>query len=191
MHCALRGKSSYHQHMSADARTQAASKPFGTVFGEVMSAAEFDGTSWSEPRMVGTAELVLHPATHALHYGSSCFEGLKAHRQPDGSVATFRADRHGERMYGSAERLMLPPPPVELFARMVSDTVSANADLTPDPPGSLYLRPTLLGTEQNIGAAARPSNTALFYVLASPVGQYFAGGALRLSVETKLPRTTP
>ncbi|MBT8241671.1 MAG: branched-chain-amino-acid transaminase, partial [Acidimicrobiia bacterium] len=177
--------------MSADASAQAASKPFGTVFGEVMASAEYDGASWSEPRMVPTDMLVLHPATHALHYGSSCFEGLKAHRQPDGSVATFRASRHAERMYDSAERLMLPPPPVALFERMVADTVAANAAMTPEPPGSLYIRPTLMGTEQNIGAAARPSNTALFYVLASPVGQYFAGGPLRLAIETKLPRTTP
>jgi branched-chain amino acid aminotransferase len=177
--------------MSADANSEAASKPFGTVFGEVMASSEFDGTSWSEPRMVSTDSLVLHPATHALHYGSSCFEGLKAHRQPDGSVATFRASRHAERMYGSAECLMLPPPPAALFERMVADTVSANSTITPEPPGSLYLRPTLIGTEKNIGAAARASNTALFYVLASPVGQYFTGGALRLAIETKLPRTTP
>ncbi len=94
-------------------------------------------------------------------------------------------------MHGSAERLMLPPPPVVLFERMVSETVSANAAITPEPPGSLYLRPTLIGTEMNIGAAARPSDTALFFVLASPVGQYFSGGALRLAIETKLPRTTP
>ncbi len=183
--------STYYLCMSANTPSDAASKPFGTVFGDVMALAEFDGSAWSEPRMVGTSELVLHPGTHALHYGSSCFEGLKAHRQPDGSVATFRAHRHAERMFGSAERLMLPPPPVALFERMVADTVAANADITPDAPGSLYLRPTIIGTEQNIGAAARASNTAMFYVLASPVGQYFAGGSLRLAVETKLPRTTP
>ena len=87
--------------MSNSATADATSKPFGTVFGEQMSTAEFDGASWSEPRMVGTSELVLHPGTHALHYGSSCFEGLKAHRQPDGTVATFRSARHAERMFGS------------------------------------------------------------------------------------------
>ena len=177
--------------MSANTTSEAATKPFGTVFGDVMALAEYDGSSWSEPRMVGTSELVLHPATHALHYGSSCFEGLKAHRQPDGTVATFRASRHAERMFGSAQRLMLAPPPVALFEKMVADTVAANADITPQPPGSLYLRPTLIGNEKNIGAAARASNTVLFYILASPVGQYFAGGSLRLAIETKLPRTTP
>lgn len=175
----------------ANVDSPATTKPFGTVFGEVMAAAVFADAAWGEPAMVSTGQLVLHPATHALHYGSSCFEGLKAHRQPDGSVRTFRASRHAERMHASAERLMLPPPPLELFERMVSDSVSANADLTPEPPGSLYIRPTLIGTEHNIGAAARPSTSALFYVLVSPVGQYFSGGELRLAIETKIPRTTP
>ena len=135
--------------MSANTTSEAATKPFGTVFGDVMALAEYDGSSWSEPRMVGTSELVLHPATHALHYGSSCFEGLKAHRQPDGTVATFRASRHAERMFGSAQRLMLAPPPVALFEKMVADTVAANADITPEPPGSLYLRPTLIGRDSS------------------------------------------
>lgn len=176
--------------MPSDAPAPAA-KPFGTVFGEYMASAVFDGEVWSDPAMVSTKELVLHPGTHALHYGSSCFEGLKAHRQPDGTVKTFRASRHADRMHSSAQRLMLPPPPPHLFETMVTETVANNAGVTPEPPGSLYLRPTLLGTEQNIGAAARPSTTALFYVLASPVGQYFSGGPLRLAIETKLPRTTP
>jgi branched-chain amino acid aminotransferase len=62
----------------------------------------------------------------------------------------------------------------------------------PEPPASLYLRPTLIGTLENIGAAAAPSHEALLYVLASPVGDYFAGGAaatLKLLV-AEYPRTT-
>jgi branched-chain amino acid aminotransferase len=76
---------------------------------------------------------------------------------------------------------------------MIVDAVEANVAHTPDPPGSLYIRPTLIGTLVNVGAAAAPSNTALLYVLTSPVGDYFAGGIRPLSiyVETSIPRTTP
>jgi branched-chain amino acid aminotransferase len=51
----------------------------------------------------------------------------------------------------------------------------------------------LIGTDQNIGAASARSNSACVYILASPVGAYFAGGerALRLLIEDKTPRTTP
>ena len=77
--------------------------------------------------------------------------------------------------------------------RMVIDSVEANAVEVPDPPGSLYVRPTLIGTEPDIGAAARPARSALLYVVNSPVGDYFKGGVrpLTLLVETSIPRTVP
>src|SRR5690606_5269322 len=132
-------------------------------------------------------------ATHALHYGSACFEGLKAHRGPDGVVRVFRANRHAQRMATSAGILRLPVPGVELIESMIHDTVAANRDVVPMSPGSLYLRPTLIGTEPNIGAAAVPSKEALLFVLASPVGDYFQGGdrALRIALEQEQPRSTP
>ena len=133
----------------------------------------------------------LHPGTHALHYGSSCFEGLKAHRQPDRSVRAFRADAHVARLRQSAARLCLPVPPADLAAELVALAVAANAELTPDPPGALYLRPTLLGTDVTIGAAAAPSATAVLYVLACPVGEYLPPRPLTVAVETVTPRTTP
>lgn len=166
--------------------------PFGTRFASMMTSASWTGT-WSEPVTHPVENLSLHPGAHALHYGSACFEGLKAHRGSDGKVRIFRLDRHVARMQVSARHLLLPPPPTDLLAGMVVDAVRANRDEIPPSPGSLYLRPTLLGTERNIGAAGTPSSEALLYVLASPVGDYFSGGdrPLRLAVETRRPRTTP
>ena len=69
--------------------------------------------------------------------------------------------------------------------------MAANADLTPDTPGALYLRPTLLGTDVTIGAAAAPSASAILYVLACPVGEYLPPRPLTVAVETVTPRTTP
>jgi len=168
--------------------------PFGTLFADSVTTAVFDGESYTYSGSVEPlADLSLHPGTHALHYGSACFEGAKAHRQVDGSVAIFRLRDHMARLQQSAARLHLPVPDVELSSQMVIDAVRANADATPAPPGSLYIRPTLLGTDPNIGAAASPSRTALLYILNSPVGDYFAGGVrpLTLMVETSVPRTTP
>lgn len=167
--------------------------PFGTRFAPMMTSASWKSGTWTEPVTAPVENLSLHPGTHALHYGSACFEGLKAHRGSDGSVRIFRLDRHVARMQSSAGILLLPPPPTDLLSGMVVAAVQANRDVIPPSPGSLYLRPTLLGTERNIGAAGSPSSEALLYVLASPVGDYFAGGdrALRLAVETRRPRTTP
>ncbi|MDN5849981.1 MAG: aminotransferase class IV, partial [Nitrococcus sp.] len=76
---------------------------------------------------------------------------------------------------------------------MVRRVVELNRENVPAPPGALYLRPTLIGTEANIGAAGTPSAQALLYVLAAPVGDYFAGGgrALTILIEDHEMRSTP
>ncbi|MET0460240.1 MAG: branched-chain-amino-acid transaminase [Ilumatobacteraceae bacterium] len=169
----------------------APSAPFGSVFGPAMAVAHFDGASWSAPEVVALDSFALHPGTHALHYGSSCFEGLKAHRYPDGRVVTFRADAHVARLQQSTARLCLPVPSAALVAELIALTVDANEAVAPASPGSLYLRPTVLGTDVTIGAAAHPSETAILYVLACPVGDYLPPRPLTVAVETVTPRTTP
>jgi branched-chain amino acid aminotransferase len=171
----------------------AARARFGTEFVESMSIAECAGGSWEGPKLSPVGPLSLHPASHALHYGSACFEGLKAHRGLDGIVRIFRLDRHVQRMQASARSLVLPVPPAELLVEMITDVVRAALAAVPAPPGSLYIRPTLLGTDANVGAAASPSRNALLFVLASPVGDYFAGGErpLGIAVETTRFRTAP
>lgn len=165
---------------------------FGSIICPTMAVSLFDGGRFSAVALQPVAPLGLHPAAHVLHYGSACFEGLKAHRGRDGVVRVFRLDRHAQRMAGSAELLCLPVPPVDLLTAMVRDVVAANRDAVPEPPGALYLRPVLIGTEQNIGAAANPSSTAMLYVIASPVGDYFdSSRSLTVAIETELPRTTP
>lgn len=167
--------------------------PFGSVLADRMPMARFEGGAWSQPEMISMDDFQLHPGAHALHYGSSCFEGLKAYRWEDDSIALFRGDRHARRMGESAAQLMLPIPEPAMLEPMFVQAVRESAAWIPPDPGSLYLRPVLLGTDPNIGAAGRPSASAVLYVMTSPVGDYFAGGerALRLLIEDKQPRTTP
>ena len=169
--------------------------PFGSLFGDQFTVATLNagGDYEYQGSAVPVENLSLHPGSHALHYGSSCFEGLKAHRQVDGSLAIFRLDDHAVRMTQSVGRLHMTVPSAELIRTMIVDAVEANAADTPNSPGSLYLRPTLVGTLVNIGAAAAPSDSAILYVLTSPVGDYFAGGIrpLTIYIETETPRTTP
>ncbi len=170
------------------------SAPFGTLFSDSFTTAVGDGDSYTYSGAVEPlADFSLHPATHALHYGSTCFEGLKAHRQADGSVAIFRLDDHVARFQQSIGKLYLGVPEAALIRQMIVDAVAANTDDVPVNPGALYIRPTVIGTEPNIGAAATPSKTTLLYILNSPVGDYFAGGIrpLTILVETSTPRTTP
>lgn len=178
---------------SEDSTAEVATGPFGSALVEQMVSASWRNGAWSKP-IVGPVEpLRLHPAAHALHYGSACFEGLKAHRGDDGIVRVFRLDQHVRRLQDSARALVLPVPDAEMLTEMVVRLVRSSLASVPAAPGSLYVRPTLIGTEANIGAATRPSSEALLYVLASPVGDYFTGGGrpLMLAVNSELPRTTP
>lgn len=177
----------------SNAETRNTNAPFGTVFAAQMARVRFSGGRWSGAETGPVEPLSLHPAAHVLHYGSSCFEGMKAFRSAEGSVRIFRIDRHLARYRRSAELLCLPFPPLAVVEKMIRGVVQANADEVPEPPGALYLRPVLIGTEANIGSAGGSSAQALLYVLASPVGDYFSGGArpLRILIEHEAMRTTP
>ena len=166
---------------------------FGTVFMPNMALASFENNAWTPSRIVAADSIAVHPGAHVLHYASSCFEGLKAFKHEDGSVNVFRMDANIKRMHQSSELLSLPTIDNAQLAQMIKQTLALYADDVPAPPGSMYIRPTHIGTEAAIGKAAVPSDTSLLYVLLSPVGDYFSGGAkpLRLLLEEQGMRCAP
>lgn len=124
----------------------------------------------------------LDPATNVLHYAQEIFEGLKAYRRPDGSVATFRPDQNAKRFQRSARRLAMPELPVETFIEACDALVGQDKDWVPAHGGeeSLYLRPFMIATE--VGLGVKPANEYLFLVIASPAGAYFPGGVKPVSI---------
>ncbi|CAM5187749.1 branched chain amino acid aminotransferase [Alishewanella longhuensis] len=162
---------------------------FGTVFTNEMILSRFENNSWSQPAVVATDSISLHPGAHVLHYASTCFEGMKAFRHADDSVHIFRMDKNVARLQQSSELLALPQIDAAMLSSMITEIVRRYAADVPMPPGSMYIRPTHIGTEASIGKAAAPSLSSLLYVLLSPVGDYFAGGAkaLRLLLGRQCP----
>ncbi len=165
---------------------------FGTRFLSKMAISYYDN-GWSKEQMVPSDSLTLHPGAHVFHYASTCFEGLKAFRQADGSIAIFRMDKNLARFAQSSSLLYLPEIDIEHTARMISDSVAMYSSEVPDSPASLYIRPTHIGTEAAIGKAAAPSDTSCQFILLSPVGDYFEGGEanLRLLLDTEGVRCGP
>jgi len=166
---------------------------FGTVFMPEMALATFENDQWSAASIVKSDSLQFHPGAHVLHYSSTCFEGLKAFRHEDGGVYIFRMDANVKRLSQSSKLLSLPEIDESQLNQMIIDVVKKFASDVPKPPGSMYIRPTHIGTEPAIGKAAAPSASSLMYILLSPVGDYFAGGAkpLRLLLEEDGMRCAP
>ena len=165
---------------------------FGTLLTSHMAVATYREGRWSPTEIKPVAPIEISPAAHVLHYASTCFEGFKALRRADGSIHIFRMDKHIQRMRQSARQLVLPEPDAVQLADMVRAVINRCRDAVPEAPGALYLRPILFGTTANIGAASIPAADASLIVLASPVWDYFAGGAkpLRILVDDENTRST-
>jgi branched-chain amino acid aminotransferase len=155
---------------------------FGRIFTEHMVGAHWSpDRGWHDGGLVPYARLELDPGTSVLHYSQSVFEGLKAFRQADGSVAAFRADRHAVRFRSSARRLALPELPEEAFLEAIDLLVQADHEWVPSAPEhSLYLRPMLFATEVTL--AVHPADDVTYLLIASPSGSYFPRGVKPVTV---------
>jgi branched-chain amino acid aminotransferase len=166
---------------------------FGKHFTDHMVTIRWtEDAGWHDAQLVPYAPIPFDPATNVLHYGQAIFEGLKAYRRPDGSVATFRPEANAQRFQRSAVRLAMPELPEELFLASIEALVDQDqAYVASDPEESLYLRPFMFSME--VGLGVRPANEYLFVLIASPVGAYFKGGVKPVSVwlSTEYVRAAP
>lgn len=166
---------------------------FGRYFTDHMvTIAWNEDEGWHDAKLVPYGPIPFDPATNVLHYGQAIFEGLKAYRQPDGSIATFRPEANARRFQRSAARLAMPELPEELFVASIEALVDQDRAYVPDAQEeSLYLRPFMVATE--VGLGVRPANSYLYVLIASPVGAYFKGGVKPVSVwlSTEYVRAAP
>eukprot|EP00218_Dolichomastix_sp_CCMP3274_P004282 CAMPEP_0170156404 /NCGR_PEP_ID=MMETSP0033_2-20121228/63067_1 /TAXON_ID=195969 /ORGANISM="Dolichomastix tenuilepis, Strain CCMP3274" /LENGTH=343 /DNA_ID=CAMNT_0010393757 /DNA_START=69 /DNA_END=1100 /DNA_ORIENTATION=+ len=129
---------------------------------------------WSEPRVEPMGVVGLHPAMQALHYGMSCFEGMKVYRSASGTPVLFRPDLNMARFQRSCAAVGLPPFDAEELLACLQKYVSIEKDWVPSTEGhALYLRPMACATAGTLGVG--PTSGATIYCMASPTGKYFSG----------------
>ena len=168
---------------TAEERETVLSNPgFGDHFTDHMvSIAWTVDKGWHDAEVLPYGPIAMDPASSVLHYGQEIFEGLKAYRQEDGSIATFRTEENARRLNDSARRIALPELPVELFVAAVHKLVEIDADWVPSGDDqTLYLRPFMIADESFLGV--RAAQRARFLVIASPSGAYFTGGVKPVSI---------
>ena len=178
----------------AEQRAEILAAPgFGRFFTDHMARVDFSADAgWGDGEVVPYGPLTLDPANMSLHYGQTIFEGLKAYRQPDGSIASFRPDANAARFQRSARRLAMAELPAELFIESVRALVDIDREWVPDgTDSSLYLRPFMIATE--VGLGVRPANAYSYLLIASPAGAYFPRGVQPVSVwlSTEYTRAAP
>ncbi|KAK4190794.1 aminotransferase [Podospora australis] len=156
---------------------------FGRNFTDHMLTIEWTSThGWSSPQIVPYQNLSLDPATCVFHYAFECFEGMKAYKDSKGQIRLFRPDKNMERFNKSAARIALPTFNPSAMIELIAKFAKLESRFIPEEKGySLYLRPTMIGTQKTLGVG--PPGSALLYVIASPVGPYYPTGFKAVSLE--------
>ena len=149
---------------------------FGKQFTDRMFVMQYDtGQGWHSARIQPYAPFSLDPAAMVLHYSQEIFEGLKAFRRADGSIALFRPADNVSRFNRSARRMCMPEVDEKFFLDAMLELIRLEADWVPHTEGtSLYIRPTMIATEAMLGV--RPADRYLCYIILCPVGAYYKGG---------------
>ena len=156
---------------------------FGKHFTDHMVTIDWtEEKGWHDAQVRPYGPMTMEPASNVFHYGQAIFEGIKAYRQPDDSIATFRPDHNAQRFINSAERLAMPELPQEEFIESLRQLVEVDKDWVPEAGGeaALYLRPFMISTEVSLGV--HPAKSYRYVLIASPAGSYFSGGIKPVSV---------
>ncbi|GEM86344.1 branched-chain amino acid transaminase [Meiothermus granaticius] len=131
------------------------------------------GLIWFNGHIVPQEEAKVSVLTHALHYGTSVFEGIRAYETPKGP-AVFRLKEHVERFFHSAKVMMfeLPFTPEQVSEGILS-VVRENSYK------SCYIRPLAWMGATSLGVNPLPNNPAEVMVAAWEWGTYLGDEAVR------------
>lgn len=131
---------------------------------------------WFNGQFVAWDEAQVHVTTHALHYGSSVFEGIRCYSTTEGP-AIFRLDAHLDRLYKSAKiyRTEIPYSPDQLRQAII-ETVRVNQHQ------SCYIRPLVFRGVGGLGLKPRQCPVEVV-IITFEWGRYLGPEALEQGVD--------
>jgi branched-chain amino acid aminotransferase len=132
---------------------------------------------WHNGKLVPWHEARVHVLAHALHYGSSVFEGIRVYATPAGS-RYFRLGAHTERLLASAKihRIAVPWSAAEINAAC-KDVVLRNG------LRSAYVRPLVYRGYGEVGVVPPPGSPVELAIAAWEWGAYLGPEALEQGVD--------
>jgi branched-chain amino acid aminotransferase len=131
---------------------------------------------WMDGQLVDWDAAQVHVLTHAIHYGSGVFEGIRCYETADGP-AVFRLTEHMERLERSAKMLrMVPTFDVEQMVEATKELIRANK------LKECYVRPVVMRGYGIMGLDPLPAPVQVF-IAAWPWGSYLGEDALKHGVD--------
>ena len=133
---------------------------------------------WHHGNLIPWEDATVHVLTHALHYGSSVFEGIRVYKGPNGPVG-LRLTDHINRMFDSANIYYLTIPfTTEELVTACKSVVLENGLLD-----GAYIRPIAYRGYGEMGVAGDPDAPAECSIAAWEWGSYLGEGGLENGVD--------
>jgi branched-chain amino acid aminotransferase len=135
---------------------------------------------WMDGELVRWEDAKVHVLTHALHYGTAYFEGIRCYLLADGRSAVFRLAEHTRRLVDSGKILGFPIPYTEAeLNRATLDVIRANK------LKECYIRPLAFVGLGELGLYA-PKNPVSVCIAVFPWGAYLGDEGLRNGIRAKV-----
>lgn len=135
---------------------------------------------WLDGNTVDWEEAKVHVLTHALHYGTGYFEGIRCYSMEDGRSAVFRLDEHIRRFFDSGQILGFPLPcTAEQIRQAILDIIRVNG------LKECYIRPLAFVGLGEMGLYA-PDNPIHVVIAAWPWGAYLGDEGIKSGIRAKV-----
>jgi branched-chain amino acid aminotransferase len=141
-------------------------------------ASQFPRYIWQNGRLVPGESATVHVLSHALHYGSSVFEGIRVYRTPEGS-RSFRLREHITRLFNSAKLYRIAVP----FSQQEIEAACNTAVLANELDNGAYIRPVVFRGYAGLGLTAPPDSPVEVAIAALEWGAYLGAEGLRNGVD--------
>jgi branched-chain amino acid aminotransferase len=135
---------------------------------------------WRNGEFVRWADATVHVTAHALHYGSSVFEGVRAYATPRGP-AVFRLREHSERLMDGARVMRIAHDfSADAISDAILETVRRNGH------ESCYIRPVVFRGEGALGVEGRGKTRSEIMILTMEWGRYLGQEAMENGVNVQI-----
>ncbi|MEZ4667802.1 MAG: branched-chain amino acid transaminase [Anaerolineae bacterium] len=134
---------------------------------------------WKNGELIAWEDATVHVTTHALHYGSSIFEGVRAYSTSQGP-AVFRLQPHTRRLLNSAKiaRIDVPYTDVQINDAIL-ETIRRNGH------DSCYIRPLVFRGSNKLGVEGRQNPTDVV-IITMEWGRYLGPEAIEQGVDVQV-----